>query len=74
MALKHPFTACLVTSLFLSNVAKLHGMLKNLGLDKDFTFTSSFQRELFKLLGVNLSYSYTYHSQSDDQIKAVKNA
>lgn len=57
MPLKHPFTTTKVTVLFLNNVFKLHGKPKTIVSDKGSTFTSLFWRELFKLQGVNLSYS-----------------
>ncbi|XP_041009433.1 uncharacterized protein K02A2.6-like [Juglans microcarpa x Juglans regia] len=71
MPLKHPFTAAQVASLFFNNVFKLHGLPKTIVSDYGSIFTSSFWKELFRLQGVNLSYSSAYHPQSDGQTEAV---
>ncbi|XP_035547375.1 uncharacterized protein LOC118348911 [Juglans regia] len=71
MSLKHPFTAAQAALLFFNNVFKLHGLPKTIVSDRGSTFTSSFWKELFRLQGVNLSYSSTYHPQSDGQTEAV---
>lgn len=65
MPLGHPFTIVQVATLFFNNVFKLHGLPKIIVSDRDSTFTSSFWREIFKLQGVNLSYSSAYYPQSD---------
>lgn len=60
-ALRHPFRVANVAFLILDNVFKLHGMPKSIVSSRGSTFTSSFWRELFKLQGVNISYSAAYH-------------
>ena len=56
LPLRHPFTAPQVAKLFMNNVVKLHGIPLSIVSDRDKKFTSSFWRELFKLL---LSTAYT---------------
>ena len=65
IGLKHPFTAATVGKLFLSQVYKLHGLPTAIVSDCDRIFTSHFWKELFKLAGVDLCMSSTYHPQSD---------
>ena len=50
---------------------KLHDLPKTIVSDRGSIFTSSFWKELFRLQGVNLSYSSAYHPQSDGQTEAV---
>jgi hypothetical protein len=53
-------------------ISRLHGIPKEIVLDKDTKFTSNFSRGLFKRFGTNLNFSTTYHSQSDGKTKRVK--
>jgi hypothetical protein len=69
--LKHPFSALLVTKLFIENVYKLHGMPSILISNRDRIFTSTLWRELFRLAQVQLSVSSAYHPQSDGQTERV---
>jgi len=65
--LHHPFTAHTIANVFLANVYKLHGMPSAIVPDHDRVFTSAFWKELFKLAGVELHMSSSYHPQSDGQ-------
>ncbi|GKD31487.1 retrotransposable element Tf2 [Tanacetum coccineum] len=71
MALSHPYTVSQVAQLFLDNIYKLHGLPENIVSDRDKIFVSSFWKELFKLLQVQLNMSTAYHPQSDSQTKVV---
>jgi hypothetical protein len=71
LPLAHPYSASRVAHLFLTNIFKLHGMPSTIVSDRDPTFTSSFWRELFRLQGSTLSFSSSYHPQSDGQTEAL---
>jgi len=71
LPLAHPYSASRVAHLFMTNIFKLHGMPSTIVSDRDPTFTSSFWRELFRLQGSTLTFSSSYHPQSDGQTKAL---
>ena len=50
---------------------KLHGIPISIVFDRDPVFTTKFWAELFKLQGVQLAMSSTYHLQLDGQTKVV---
>ncbi|CAM8924470.1 unnamed protein product [Rhodiola kirilowii] len=51
----------------MDNVFKLHGMPQSVISDRDPTFMSQVWKELFKVHGVDLKFSTTYHPQTDGQ-------
>jgi hypothetical protein len=59
--LAHPYTDNSVASLFFQVVYKLHGLPASIISDRDPVLTSSFLQSLFKLSGVTLKMSYSYH-------------
>jgi hypothetical protein len=65
LSLKHPYTASLVAQAFFSTVVKLHGLPKAIVSDRDKVFTSSFWKELFKIMDTKLCLSLAYHAQND---------
>jgi hypothetical protein len=69
--MEHPFTAHQVTSAVLNHVVKLHGLPNSIVSDRDRIFTSSFWKELFKLLDKKLLMSTSYHPQTDGQSERV---
>lgn len=71
MALLHPYTALIVAHLFFELVFKLHELSESIVCDRDVTVTSMFWRELFHLSGTLLCFTSAYHSQSDEQTKAM---
>ena len=50
----------------MEEIAKLHGIPKEIVSDRDIKFTSNFWRGLFKGFGTNLNFSIAYHPQSDE--------
>ena len=71
ITLAHPFTALQVAQVYLDNVYKLHETPNSIVSDRDKTFISRFWSELFKLLGIELKMSSSYHQQIDGQIEVV---
>jgi hypothetical protein len=69
--LHHPFTAAIVAKAFMKEVYRLHGMPGVIVSDRDRIFTSNLWRELFKLSGVELHMSSSYHPQSDGQTERL---
>ena len=58
-------------ALFRDRVFCLHGMPQSIVSDRDVKFTSSFWRELHRLLGITLSMSSAYHPQTDGQTERM---
>jgi hypothetical protein len=71
LPLKHPYTAHSVAKIFFTNVVKLHGVPRTIVCDRDKIFTSSFWKELFRLLNTQLCMSSAYHEQSDDHTERI---
>jgi hypothetical protein len=69
--LHHPFTAAVVARTFMKEVYRLHGLPGVIVTDRDRIFTSNLWRELFKLSGVELHMSSSYHPQSDGQTERL---
>jgi hypothetical protein len=69
--LSHPYTTSSVASVFMQVVYKLHGLPASIIFDIDPIFTSNFWQSLFKLSGVNLKMSSSYHPQTDGQTKCL---
>jgi len=57
--------------LFLHYVWKLHGLSKHVISDHRPQFVALFTKELYRLLGMQLSSSTTWHPQMDRQIEHV---
>lgn len=69
--LSHPFTAATVAKAFFNNVYRLHGLPESIISDRDRVFTAQLWQELFKLAGVTLRMSSSYHPQTDGQTERV---
>jgi transposase InsO family protein len=69
--LGHPYTATSVAKVFFEEIVCLHGLPESIVSDHDPVFTSKFWTELFKLSGLKLQLTSTFHPQSDGQAEAV---
>jgi hypothetical protein len=60
-----------IAEIYMTKIARLHGIPKKIVSDKDTKFTSNFWRGLFKGFGTILNFITTYHPQSDGKTKRV---
>lgn len=67
LALKHLFTTKEVVAIFIKEVVKLHGLSRSIISDRD--FVGNFWVEMFKLQGIELKKSTTFHPQIDGKTK-----
>ncbi|KAG8483076.1 hypothetical protein CXB51_021971 [Gossypium anomalum] len=60
-----------LANLYVSEIVRLHGVPMSIISDRDLRFTSRFWKKLQEELGTKLSFSTTFHLQTDDQSKKV---
>jgi len=60
-----------LTSLYVNEIVRLHGVPSSIVFDRDPRFTSRFWESLHKALGTKLRLSSAYHPQTDDQTKRI---
>ena len=59
------YNASQLTELIFEHIYKLHGLPRNIISDRDVLFTSTFWKQLHRLIGTKLRLSSAYHPQSD---------
>ena len=59
--------------MFFWDVFRLHGLPKTIVSDRDSRFMGRFWKELFRLVGTNLTPSTSYHPQTDGPTEIVNN-
>ena len=60
-----------LAEVFVKEICRLHGFPSSIVSDRDSLFMSNFWHESFKLQGITLSTSSSYHPQSDGQTEVV---
>ncbi|KAL1220367.1 hypothetical protein V5N11_005992 [Cardamine amara subsp. amara] len=71
VSLSHPYIAIDVAQAYMDNIFKLYGLPKEIISDRDPTFLSEVWKELFRVQGVDLKHSTTYHPQTDGQTEVT---
>jgi transposase InsO family protein len=60
-----------VANMFFKEVVRLHNLPRSIVSDRDTKFIGNFWRTLWKKLGMDLSFSSSYHPQKDGQNEVV---
>jgi hypothetical protein len=60
-----------VSSIFMKEIFRLHGIPKEIVYDEDTNFTSIFWKYLFVGFETKFIFSTTYHPQTDEKIERV---
>lgn len=68
---KNTIDAAGTADLYLQHVFRLHGLSRSIVSDRDPRFTSEVYREIFKQLGVELTFSTANHPQTDGLTERV---
>jgi hypothetical protein len=61
LAFRHPYSIKIVVAVFFLEVIKLHGLPTMIVSGRDPIFTSTFWTNLFKLMGIKLHMSSSFH-------------
>ena len=61
LPIKMTHTKTNIAEIYMREIAKLHGIPKEIVSDRDTKFTSNLWRGLFKVFGTNLNFSIAYH-------------
>ena len=64
---KTTYNSAVLAELYMSRIVCLHGVPKNIVLDRGTQFTSHFWQQLHEALGTHLKFSSAYHPQTDGQ-------
>jgi len=59
--IKNTYSVSKVAQVFIRDIKRLDGILKNIVSDRDAKFTSNFWKELFAESDIELAFNTTYH-------------
>ena len=68
---KSTYSTIDVAEVFIIDVVRFHGVIKNIVSKRDTKFTYRFWKELFVALGIEFSFSTTYHLLTDGETERV---
>ena len=69
--LAHPYSAESVAQAFFHDIVRLHGVPQSMVSYRDPVFTSTFWRELMRLVGTRLHMMMAFHPRSNGQSEAA---
>ena len=69
--LKHPYRTRQVAEIFAKEIVKLHGIPNSIVSDRDPLFMSLFWQGLFRIQGIVVKMSSSYHSETNSQTEMV---
>jgi hypothetical protein len=69
--LAHPYMVASVAQAFFTDIVRLHGIPQSIMSDHDPVFTSTFWKELMRLLGTKLHMTSAFHPQSNGQTEVA---
>jgi hypothetical protein len=69
--IKMTHIAANIAEIYMREIARLHGIPKEIVLDEDTKFTSNFWRGLFKGFGTNLNFITIYHPRLDGKTERI---
>jgi hypothetical protein len=71
VSMKTTHTTTNIAEIYKRKIARLHGIPKEIVLDRDTKFTSNFWRRLFRGFGTNMNFIIVYDPRSDGKTKTV---
>jgi hypothetical protein len=71
LPVKETTTASQLAELYISRIVSLHGIPKEISLDRGGLFTSKFWESFQEAMGTHITWSSAYHPQSQGQVERV---
>jgi transposase InsO family protein len=71
LPVKETITASQLAELYISRIVSLHGIPKEISLDRGGLFTSKFWESFQEAMGTHITWSSAYHPQSQGEVERV---